>query len=200
MAIPHFTERDPLAPGFWDERFAQQFMPWDQGGVPPELARFITQSPTPLTTLIPGCGMGYEVRHLAQAGWPVTAIDFSPTAVDAAKAALGEFAGHLQQADFFSFVPAQAVGFIYERAFLCAMPRARWADVIAQWAALLAPGALLGGFFFYDDAPKGPPFGADRATLDALMLPHFALIEDVVAAQSIAVFAGKERWQVWQRR
>ena len=200
MATPHFTERDPLAPGFWNERFEQQFTPWDQGGVPAELMRFVAQSPTPLTTLIPGCGMGYEVRHLAQAGWPVTAIDFSPAAVAMAQAALGDDAGHVQQADFFSFEPAQPVDFIYERAFLCAMPRARWSAIVAQWAVLLAPGALLGGFFFYDDAPKGPPFGADRAALDALMLPYFALIEEVPAGDSIAVFAGKERWQLWQRR
>ncbi|MDY7573489.1 methyltransferase domain-containing protein [Actimicrobium sp. CCI2.3] len=200
MATPHFTERDPLAPGFWNERFEQQFTPWDQGGVPAELRRFVAQSPTPLTTLIPGCGMGYEVRHLAQAGWPVTAIDFSPAAVAMAQAALGDYAGHVQQADFFSFEPAQTVDFIYERAFLCAMPRARWSAIVAQWAALLAPGALLGGFFFYDDAPKGPPFGADRAALDALMLPYFVLIEEVPVGDSIAVFAGKERWQLWQRR
>ncbi|MFT5534254.1 MAG: SAM-dependent methyltransferase [Burkholderiaceae bacterium] len=200
MAAPRFIERDPLAPGFWNERFEQQFTPWDQGGVPPELMRFVAQAPVPLTTLIPGCGMGYEVRHLAQAGWPVTAIDFSPAAVAVAKAALGEFSGHVQEADFFSFEPAQPVTFIYERAFLCAMPRARWADIIARWASLLAPGAALGGFFFYDETPKGPPFGADRAALDALMLPYFVLIEDAPAGQSIAVFEGKERWQVWQRR
>ncbi|GAA4023032.1 methyltransferase domain-containing protein [Actimicrobium antarcticum] len=198
--VPQFVQRDPLAPGFWDERFEHQFMPWDQGGVPPQLARFVAQAPAPLTTLIPGCGLGYEVRHLAQAGWDVTAIDFSPAAVAAAKAALGEFAGHVQQADFFSFVPPQPVGFMYERAFLCALPRARWPAVIAHWAALLAPGALLGGFFFYDTAPKGPPFGADRAALDSAMQPYFALLEDAAAEQSIAVFEGKERWQLWRRR
>jgi 2-polyprenyl-3-methyl-5-hydroxy-6-metoxy-1,4-benzoquinol methylase len=96
MATPHFAERDPLAPAFWNERFEQQFTPWDQGGVPPELMRFVAQAPAPLTTLIPGCGIGYEVRHLAQAGWSVTAIDFSPAAVAVAQAALGEFAGHVQ--------------------------------------------------------------------------------------------------------
>jgi trans-aconitate methyltransferase len=198
--VPQFSERDPLTPEFWDQRFVQRFMPWDQGGVPPELIQMVAAAERPLRTLIPGCGMGHEVRHLAQAGWPVTAIDFSPVAVAAAQGALGEYAGHVQQADFFSYAPPQPIELLYERAFLCALPRARWPDVIARAAALLAPGALLAGYYFYDDAPKGPPFGADRAALDALMAPWFELLEDVPAAQSIAVFAGKERWQRWRRR
>ena len=150
-------------------------------------------------TLIPGCGLGHEVRQLALAGWDVTAIDFSPAAVSAAQAALGDFADRVRLADFFEWQPARPLDFIYERAFLCALPRGRWPEVIARCAALLAPGGLLGGYYFYDDGPKGPPFGADRAQLAALMQPYFALVDDAPATQSIAVFAGKERWQLWQR-
>ncbi len=198
--VRDFSERDPLTPGFWDQRFSQQFTPWDQGGVPPELIRMVAGAVRPLRTLIPGCGMGHEVRHLVQAGWPVVAIDFSTLAVAAARRALGEFAGHVQHADFFSYLPPQQIELVYERAFLCALPRVRWPDVVARAAALLAPGGLLAGYYFYDDGLKGPPFGADRGTLDALMAPWFELLEDVPAAQSIAVFAGKERWQRWRRR
>ena len=198
-SAPHFAERDPLAPAFWDERFQQQFTPWDQGGVPAELAHFVARSTAALTTLIPGCGLGHEVRHLARAGWDVTAIDFSAVAVAAAHAALGEFAGRVRQADFFSFQPPLALEFIYERAFLCALPPERWPAVIARWADLLPAGGFVGGYFFYDDAPKGPPFGADRVQLDALMQPYFELLEDAAAEQSIAVFAGRERWRLWRR-
>ncbi len=200
MIVPNFSERDPLTPEFWDQRFAQHFIPWDQGGVPPELVQMVADADRPLRTLIPGCGLGHEVRHLAQAGWPVTAIDFSAAAVAAAQSGLNELAEHVRQADYFTYQPPLQVELIYERAFLCALPRARWPDVIARAAALLAPGALLVGYYFYDAAPKGPPFGADRATLNALMAPWFELLEDVPAAQSIAVFAGKERWQRWRRR
>ena len=198
MAI--FTERDPLTAAFWDQRFAQQFMPWDQGGVPIELYRMVQAAPTPRRTLIPGCGLGHEVRCLAQAGWDVTAIDFSHVAVATARTALGEFAEHVQEADFFTYTPSQSIELIYERAFLCALPRARWSTVVQRYAELLMPGGVLAGYFFYDDGPKGPPFGADRATLDAMMAPYFALIDEAPAEQSIPVFAGKERWQRWERR
>jgi hypothetical protein len=72
--------------------------------------------------------------------------------------------------------------------------------VAARWAELLAPGAKLAGFFFFNDVPKGPPFGIERAQLDSLMAPYFDCIEDAEVTDSIPVFAGKERWMVWQRR
>jgi len=59
---------------------------------------------------------------------------------------------------------------------------------------------LLAGFFFFDDAPKGPPFGIGEKELDGLLAPYFTCIEDAPVGDSIAVFAGKERWKVWQRR
>jgi hypothetical protein len=67
-------------------------------------------------------------------------------------------------------------------------------------AQLLEPGGLLAGFFFFDDAPKGPPFGIARADLDALLSPSFELTEDESVADSIPVFAGRERWMTWRRR
>ncbi len=196
--MPDFASRDPLSPGFWDERFAQQFMPWDRGGVPEQLRAFIAASP-PLTTLIPGCGVGYELVALQEAGWDATAIDFAPVAVAHAKLAVGQWADHVVEADFFAWTPSQPLDLIYERAFLCAMPRAMWPQVAAHWTALLVPGALLAGYFFFDDTVKGPPFGIDRATLDSLLAPAFTCIADAEVIDSIPVFQGKERWMVWQR-
>jgi hypothetical protein len=33
-----------------------------------------------------------------------------------------------------------------------------------------------------------------------LLTPHFDLIEDEAVSDSIAVFAGRERWMTWRRR
>ncbi len=195
--MPEFASRDPSSPGFWDERFEQGFTPWDRGGPPQALVDFI--APRPLRTLIPGCGSAYELLHLCQAGWDADAIDFSPAAVASARVAAGQWSARIHLADFFQWSPHAPVELIYERAFLCALPRAIWPAVAQRWADLLAPGALLAGFFFFDDAPKGPPFGIARAQLEALLATHFTCLEDAAVADSIPVFAGKERWQVWQR-
>nr|WP_315252665.1 methyltransferase domain-containing protein [uncultured Duganella sp.] len=194
-----FLQRDPRSPAFWDERFERHFTPWDQGGVPAALGDFAAAS-QPLVTLIPGCGAAYELAFLAEQGWDATAIDFSPVAVARGKAAVGpQHAARVIEADFFQWQPARPLQLIYERAFLCAMPRAMWPQVAERWAQLLAPGGLLAGFFFFDEAPKGPPFGIARAQLDDLLRAHFACIADDAVSGSIPVFAGKERWMVWRR-
>ena len=198
--MPAFDSRDPTSPAFWDQRFERGFTPWDRGGVPQALCDFVARQARPLRTLIPGCGAAYELAFLSQTRWDATAIDFSPMAVATGRAAVGEWADRVQQADFFAWQPPAPLELIYERAFLCALPRAMWPQVAARWADLLAPGALLAGFFFFDDAAKGPPFGISAGALDELLAPNFVCIEDAAVDDSIAVFDGKERWKVWQRR
>jgi len=194
-----FQQRDPLSPAFWDERFERHFTPWDKGGVPQALQDFVAAN-SPLTTLIPGCGSAYELAFLAGQGWDATAIDFSPAAVAQGKLAAGVHAARVVEADFFAWQPAAPLQLIYERAFLCAMPRAMWPQVAARWAQLLTPGALLAGYFFFDDAAKGPPFGIQREQLEQLLRADFECIADDAVSDSIPVFAGKERWMIWRRR
>lgn len=193
-------EQRPEHPDFWSKRFSEGVTPWDAGKVPEALANFVAAQRQPLTALIPGCGSAWEAAHLAERGWPVTALDFSPTAVARAREVLGDAAVDLICADFFTYQPAQRLDLIYERAFLCALPRKLWADWGRRVAELLPSGALLAGFFFLCDQPKGPPFGILDEQLDELLQANFSRISDSAVTDSIPVFAGRERWQVWQRR
>jgi SAM-dependent methyltransferase len=198
---PGFPRHDPATPAFWDVRFEADFIPWDQGAVPQCLADYVSRNPAPKSTLIPGCGSAYEARLLLDANWPVTAIDFSPIAVAQARQILGPLRANVHEADFFGDKLAERrFEIIYERAFLCALPfklRVAWAEQVSR---LLLRGGKLIGFFFFDRNAKGPPFGIDPDTLASLLSNNFELIEDQVPTDSIAVFAGKEKWQVWQRR
>jgi SAM-dependent methyltransferase len=197
--MPTFENRDAASPKFWTERFEHHFTPWDRGGVPEAFKQFVAQSPRPLVTLIPGCGVGYEVAYLGEAGWDVTAIDFSPAAVAAARTVLGQWGSKVVEADFFAFAPSRPVDFIYERAFLCALPRRLWPEVARHWSELLAPGGVVAGYFYFNDDPKGPPFGTSPAELDTLMSGLFERIGNDPVTDSIPIFAGKEYWQVWRR-
>ena len=193
-------EQRPEHPDFWCKRFGEGTTPWDAGKVPAAFADFITRQPAPLNTLIPGCGSAWEATYLAEQGWPVTALDFSPVAVENARVVLGGAAVELICDDFFTFTPSAPCALIYERAFLCALPRKLWADWGKRIAELLPPGGLLAGYFFLCEQPKGPPFGILPDELDALLAANFERIEDAPVEDSIAVFAGRERWQVWRRR
>ncbi len=196
---PSFESRDPGTAAFWDERFRKRYTPWDQAGVQNAFRAFAART-EPRPVLIPGCGSAHEALWLARAGWTVRAIDFSADAVAAARAQLGTFAPLVEQADFFTYRPPFDPGWVYERAFFCALPLARRRDYVERMAALLAPGGLLAGFFFFGDAQKGPPFGVERRELDTLLAPHFDLVEDEPVDDSLPVFQGRERWLTWCRR
>ena len=194
------SEQRPEHPDFWCKRFGEGVTPWDAGRVQGDFASFVAARTQPLNTLIPGCGSAWEASHLADHRWPVTALDFSPTAVACAREVLADQAVDLVCADFFAWQPAQALDLIYERAFLCALPRKLWPDWGRRVAELLAPGTRLAGYFFVCDQLKGPPFGVLPTQLNELLLPNFECLADQPVTDSIPVFAGRERWQVWRRR
>ena len=169
--------------------------------MPAKLRTWLFDQKSPMRVLVPGCGSGYEVRFFAERGDQVLGIDFADAAIERACQTLGTFADRLRQADFFALDEAP-FDFVYERTFLCALPRGLWPRWGARIPALVRPGGVLAGFFFFDDNERGPPFGINDACLHELLDPRFTLIEDapIPAAQSVPVLAGKERWQVWKRR
>jgi SAM-dependent methyltransferase len=191
---------DPAGPAFWDARFRERVTPWDAGGVPAAVREFLVKEPAKLRVLVPGCGSAYEARAFAEAGHEVVAIDFSPAAVDAARGILGDLARIVILGDFFAVDLGAPFDLVYERAFLCALPRAHWPRWAARVAEVLHPGGRLAGFFFWSEARGGPPFGLTAGDLEALLAPAFERIADAPVVDSLPVFAGRERWQVWQRR
>jgi SAM-dependent methyltransferase len=197
---PTFPKRDPAEPGFWDLRYGARFVPWDAGKVPSQLRDLVAATP-PRRTLVPGCGSAWDVRFLAESGWDVTGIDFSPAALEAAAPVLGRWRDRAMLADFFAPLRGEPFELVYERAFLCALPRRLWPAWAARVAELVVPGGLLAGFFYFAEGERGPPFPLrSPAELAALLGPAFEQVTDAPAADSIAVFAGKERWQAWRRQ
>lgn len=190
----------PEHPDFWCKRFGEGVTPWDAGTCPADFRSFVAAQPKALRTLIPGCGSAWEARALAEADWPTTALDFSPTAVAAARQVLADCPVDLVCADFFTYTPSEPLELIYERAFLCALPRKMWSDWARRVAELLPAGARLAGYFFVCEQLKGPPFGISAEQLETLLTPFFTRQEDRPVQDSIPVFAGRERWQVWQRK
>lgn len=192
--------QDSSRPDFWDTRFRGGVTPWDAAGVPPFLKTWI-EGRKPCRVLIPGCGSGYEVRLFAGHADDVLAIDFSAAAVEAARRELGELARLVAQQDFFEF-EAQPFDLVYERAFLCALPRRLWPHWARRLTELVRPGGELAGFFYLDDNERGPPFGIAPHAIEELLGGEFELSEEKTIApeESIPVFQRKEVWQVWKRK
>ena len=195
---PKPPHQRPELPEFWDKRFREAVIPWRAQGVGPELVNWLPGR-TPGRALVPGCGHGEEAAFLARAGWAVTALDFSPEAVAAARATLGDWSGHLVCDDFFTFTPPAPFDLVVERAFLCALPRRCWADYGPRLARLIRPGGHLVGWFVQGDEPKGPPFGLAPDQLEKLLGPAFRRLEQGPSQNPVPLFGQGESWQVWER-
>ena len=191
---------DSTVPDFWSKRYAAGKTPWDLHGVPEALREFLARSSAPASVLIPGCGSGYELRAFHDAGCDVTALDFSPAAIEQAERVLGPLASKVHLGDFFLYdFGERRFDLIYERTFLCSMPPAQWQDYAARMAELLTPGGHLVGIFLYGQASDPPPFPMTDREAAALFGRHFELRGSEILHGSLPVFDGmEERWQEWR--
>jgi SAM-dependent methyltransferase len=190
---------DSTQPEFWTIRYATGKTPWDFGGVPAALKSFLARSSAPGRVLIPGCGSGYEVQAFHAAGYDVTAIDFSPAAVDQAKRVLGVLAERVILEDFFTYdVGERRFDLIYERTFLCSMPPSRWPEYANRMADLLSVEGRLVGLFLYAQQPApGPPYPVTDGQAEQLFQRCFQLVRSELVTDSLPLFRGMERWQEW---
>lgn len=194
---------DPVGgPASFDARYAAGRTPWDFGGVPDALHRFLDTHPGPPgRALIPGCGYGHEIEAFASAGWEVVGIDFSTVAVAHARRRLGRGGDKVIEGDFFRHpFRERSFDLVYERTFLCALSPERRPHYAQRLATLLAPSGLLCGFFFLGPEEDPPPYPIAQAQLDDLLGAWFEKVQDCAVEDSLPLFAGKERWEIWQRK
>ncbi len=71
---------------FYDTMYRFTKPDWDSGLTPLEVAAFVDRDRSRGRALDLGCGTGTQSIYLAQYGFDVTAIDFSPKAIDLARA------------------------------------------------------------------------------------------------------------------
>ncbi|HEV3410456.1 MAG TPA: methyltransferase domain-containing protein [Chthoniobacterales bacterium] len=192
---------DSASPDFWSSRYVAGRMPWDLQGVPPALEEFLRQTPSRGHVLIPGCGSGYEVRAFHEAGFQVTAIDFSSGAIQRARDVLGSLAEKVRLGDFFVYDFAdRPFDLIYERTFLSSLAPSRWPDYARRMAELLKPRGKLVGIFIYGHEPDPPPFPLSEEPARKMFANAFRLTRNELLPNSLPVFAGmEERWQEWTR-
>jgi SAM-dependent methyltransferase len=194
------TSISSAVPAFWNQRYTSGETPWVLHKIPAALRSFLKRTQTKGRVLIPGCGTDYGViKAFADAGFEVTAIDFSTVALAETKKALGNLDGKIIRADFFKSDFGRRFDLVYERTFLCAMHPRRWARYAKRAAELLRPGGKLIGIFFYGTEPEPPPYPINKTRAAEIFGKYFRLICDLKVSDSVPMFAGMERWQEWER-
>ena len=163
---------------FWDKRFIEGNTPWDRGAANPQLGIWLLVGALkPCRILVPGCGSGYEVAVLAQQGFDVTALDYSPEAIARTRQRLAEegLNATVVEADALAWQPEKPFDAIYEQTCLCALYPDQWRDYADQLHRWLVPSGQLFALFVQfprpgaaDGAIEGPPYHCDINAMRAL--------------------------------
>ena len=182
-------------PTDWEERYRTGETPWDKGIPHPALVAFLKSQPIHGRVLVPGCGLGHDVRALAATADEVTGLDIAPAAVRAAKAQPAIGGERYVSGDLFALPKAMHGSFdwVFEHTCFCAIDPSLRTDYVAAVAGALGPGGHLFAIFYLepglDPGESGPPFGTSKAELDSLFGARFSLVKEW---QPTVTYPGRE--------
>lgn len=189
-------------PTDWEAHYRRGETPWDKGAPCPGLIDFLAAEPMRGRVLVPGCGLGHDVRALAGTAEEVVGLDIAPSALRAARAFPAVWRERYAFGDLFALPPRLRGTFdwVWEHTCFCAIdPAQRAAYVEAVAGALHAGGQVLAIFYLEpgQERPEdGPPFGVTPGELDALFSPRFRLVRTWWPARAYPGREGREQMRL----
>lgn len=195
----------------WESRYQTGDMPWEKGRAAPPLLELLDRRGPEIwgkgEVLVPGCGLGHDVRALAACGVGARGVDLAATAVDLARG-FPQVAGEAYElGDFLEpgWREGRQFSAIWEHTCFCAIDPSRRVDYAAAVADLLAEGGLLAGVFFltpYDPGEEsaGPPFPTSVDEITQLFAPWFECEDSWVPEQGYPGRLGREWVGLFRRK
>lgn len=156
----------------WEARYQAGTTGWERPSLNPAfLAWRADGTLAPCRILVPGAGRSSEPLALAEAGFDVTTLDVSPTAVQAQRSRLPPTA-RVIEADLFAWTPDVPFDAIYDQTCLCALPPPRLTGYERRLVDWLRLGGRLFVLFMQTGQPGGPPFDCPVADMRRLFAPE----------------------------
>jgi SAM-dependent methyltransferase len=193
-------------PTDWELRYQSHDTPWDKGAPHPELVQWLSKHAMTGKVLVPGCGLGHDVRALAASADEVLGIDVAPSAIAEAKK-FPEVGGEsYKKADFFNLGVGLKEHFdwVWEQTCFCAIDPQRRPDYVRAVVTALKPdGHLLACFYIdpgLDPGESGPPFGVSQAELREKFSASFELLEQWVPTKTFPGREGRELMQLLRKK
>ncbi len=194
----------------WEACYQNGETPWDKGFAAPPLIELTGRLGPGLwgggTVLVPGCGLGHDVRWLAGQGLTVTGLDISTTAVDKARSLPPVGLETYETGDFLAadWPAGKRFAAIWEHTCFCAIHPALRDDYARSAAAVLPEGAHLAGVFYlkpFDpgEDDTGPPFMSTVEELDRRFAPWFERLHGWVPENAYPGREGREWIAVYRR-
>lgn len=194
----------------WDECYRNGETPWDKGGAAPPLLELLERHGDSLfgdgPVLVPGCGLGHDVRALAATGVPVLGLDISETAAAQARAIPAVGGETYETGDFLSaaWTANRDFSAVWEHTCFCAIDPTQRPKYAESAASVLTPGGIFAAVFYLTpndpgEEDDGPPFNSTTAEIDALFAPFFERIDAWVPQNTYPGREGKEWTAVFRR-
>jgi SAM-dependent methyltransferase len=189
----------------WESLYQAGDMPWDKGGASPGLVDYLATHRIFGRVLVPGCGLGHDVRAISCAENEVIGLDIAPSGVRLAASFPRVANEHYVAADFLDLPPELrgAFDWLWEHTCFCAINPAQRPDYAAAAAAALKSGGHFLAVFYMDPDHGGenePPWGATTRELDTLFGGNFALLDEWRPARNYESRAGRELMRLMRRR
>ena len=170
----------------WDKAYQEGETPWDKGYASPAIAEWLQKNSLEGGVLVPGCGLGHDVRLLASHNNQVTGIDISQTAISKAKAIEVVNNESYRVADFFNLAEdySQSFDWVVEHTFFCAIAPDLRQSYVENLVNMLRPkGYYLAVFFLKDPSQidsEGPPYKICREAVEKYFWKNFNLLDSFI--------------------
>ena len=194
----------------WNAHYLAGDWPWDRGEPHPELLRWLGERPAGwpdgrLRVVVPGCGLGNDVRGWAAAGHAVTGLDLSDKAVGLARSLPKAGNESYLAGDLFAPPPdfIGAFDLVWEHTCYCALHPVQRPAYVEAVHRMLKPGGILTGVFLcHPDKPldEGPPFSSRPDDVRYLMEARFECLGFEPVTAEFERREGAERSGVWRAR
>ncbi len=184
----------------WEERYQAGDTPWDKGAPSPGLVDFLKAEPVRGEVLVPGCGLGFDVRALAATADRVVGLDVAQSAVEKARRFPRVGGEEFARGDFFDLPGKMRAAFdwVVEHTCFCAIDPERRADYAEAVVEALRPGARFLAVFYLDTGGGGgPPHETSAEELEALFESRLPLQRSWVPART---YPGREGCELMQLR
>jgi SAM-dependent methyltransferase len=192
----------------WEERYRSGDIPWEKGAPCPALLELIDSGLFSGRVLVPGCGLGHDVRALAAGGADPVGLDIAPLAVEQARRMDPGAPPHRYRlGDLFNLPESDREAFdgVWEHTCFCAIDPARRKEYAQAVAFCLLRGKVFAAIFYLrpwdpdEDQTQGPPFGVGEEELDRLFSETFELQDAWVPRVTFEGREGREQVRIYRR-
>jgi thiopurine S-methyltransferase len=191
---------------FWDSIYQNKKAGWDLKSPTPVFQRILKEKKiiNSCKLLILGSGYGYDAVEAAKAGYEVTAVDFSVSAVSFAKKLAKKEKVNVEfiQDDFFNFDVDNSSGFdaVYEYVTYCAINPTRREEYAKLIKSLLKCGGVFIGLWFpVEERTDEPPFGINLEETELIFSRFLKLKSSTIEKDTIKPRKGREVLQIYER-